>query len=122
MTTLHPTAALGAPASAGAFLLEEDTALYPVGRRLATASLETRQFDFLDEAPAGVQALTAMALAPDRRCVAICERWAGATAGAKATAKVRIFHLPRPSSTRRRRWEGQPPRGGAARGASRRTA
>ena len=52
MTTLHPTAALGAPASAGAFLLEEDTALYPVGRRLATASLETRQFDFLDEAPA----------------------------------------------------------------------
>lgn len=83
--------AFGAPSRLGGFVIDDDTILYAVGRHIVMRNLETNAMNFVQDAPAGVNELTAMTVSADRRHVCVCER----VTSAKATAqpRVRVVHV-----------------------------
>ena len=80
--------ALGAPAS-DALMLGEHTVLHRAGRWVVQRATQSAKTDFLLEFEPDVLALTAMALAPNRKYVALCE-----DLGRGKAPQVRLLHLP----------------------------
>ena len=83
--------AFGAPSRLGGFMVDDDTILYAVGRHIVTRNLESNAMTFVQDAPAGVNELTAMSVSADRRHAVVCERVTGAKAAAQP--RVRVVHV-----------------------------
>ena len=90
MATLVPRHAFGLKRDVknNIWYVDENTVVYPCGHLLVIYNTETKQQKFIPGTE-GVEAMTALALAPNRRCVAVAER---AADGGRGTVSVYDVH------------------------------